>query len=50
MPNWVCNHLTIKGENAVDVMRSVLQMCMQVRITIYNCCLITQSLETTRFS
>ena len=24
MPNWVCNHLTIKGENAVDVMRSVL--------------------------
>ena len=24
MPNWVCNHLTIYGENAVEVMRSLL--------------------------
>lgn len=24
MPNWVCNHLTIHGENAVEVMRSLL--------------------------
>lgn len=24
MPNWVCNHLTIHGENAVEVMRSYL--------------------------
>ena len=24
MPNWVCNHLTIHGENAAEVMRSLL--------------------------
>lgn len=24
MPNWVCNHLTIYGDNAVEVMRSLL--------------------------
>ena len=24
MPNWVCNHLTIHGENSVEVMRSLL--------------------------
>ena len=24
MPNWVCNHLTIHGDNAVEVMRSLL--------------------------
>lgn len=24
MPNWVCNHLTIHGEKAVEVMRSLL--------------------------
>lgn len=24
MPNWVCNHLTIYGENAVEVLRSYL--------------------------
>lgn len=24
MPNWVCNHLTIHGENAVEILRSYL--------------------------
>lgn len=24
MPNWVCNHLIIHGENAVEVMNSLL--------------------------
>lgn len=24
MPNWVANHITIKGENAVEVLRSLL--------------------------
>lgn len=24
MPNWVCNHLTIEGENSVDIMKSML--------------------------
>ena len=24
MPNWVCNHLTIKGENSVEIMKSML--------------------------
>ena len=24
MPNWVCNHLIIRGENAVEVMNSLL--------------------------
>lgn len=25
MPNWVCNHLTIQGDNAIEVMRSILK-------------------------
>ena len=24
MPNWVCNHLIIRGDNAVEVMNSLL--------------------------
>ena len=24
MPNWVCNHLIIHGENAIEIMRSLL--------------------------
>ena len=24
MPNWVCNHLTIKGENSIEIMKSML--------------------------